>query len=315
MRTKLRSRDRAAEQGLVAVDRPAAPFKRVLVPLDGSSLAERALPFARALARLVHGDLILTRAVSPGATGRDPLAAELHDVSDAEEYLERLGGGYQVDMTIEHSAARGEPASEIAQVARSRGADLVVMATHGRSGVSRLLLGSVASSLLRQLSLPMLLVRAGLELPRWEKGLQRILVPLDGSDFARTNLSKVAELAKAANARVVLLHVIPPTPPELTVYQMVSLPEAEDEQAISDRALASLSEAATPLNRLGVALETEVVFGPPAKCIAAAASEHACDLIAMTTHARTGLNRLVLGSVADEVLRAADVPLLVLREK
>jgi nucleotide-binding universal stress UspA family protein len=287
------------------------PFRRILVPLDGSELAERALPFARSLAHLVGGNLILARVADGRRPFGDPVGAQIKAAAEAEAYLERLADGQRAGYVAERSLPYGDPATEIAKLAGERSADLIVMSTHGRSGLGRALLGSVADTLVRRTALPLLLVRAGLPLDRWEHGLRRILVPLDGSELAEAALPRVAALAQASGARVTLLQVVGPPTPELQPYEVAVLPE--DDEALAEQARRYLAGAAARLSERGVGVESEVAFGWPAERIGAAAAEHHADLIAMSTHGRGGLDRLIVGSVADRVLRRAEVPVLLVR--
>ena len=287
------------------------PFRRIAVPLDGSELAERALPFARSLAQLVGGNLILARVADGRGRFGDRIEAQIEAAAEAEAYLERLMDGRRAGYVVERSLPYGDPATEIARLAGERSADLIVMSTHGRSGLGRALLGSVADTLVRRTQLPLLLVRAGLPLDRWEHGLRRILVPLDGSGLAEAALPRVAALARASGARVTLLQVVGPPAPELRPSEVAGLPE--DDEALAERARRYLAGAAARLSEQGVGVETEVTFGWPAERIGAAAAEGHADLIAMSTHARGGLDRLIVGSVADQVLRRAEVPVLLVR--
>jgi nucleotide-binding universal stress UspA family protein len=300
-----------AESGLVAVSWPCLPFKRVLVPLDGSPLAERALPFARALAQLVQGDLILVRAAPSHHTYAAAIEAQLKETFEAEQYLARLARAYQADFAIETSVPQGQPADEIIRLAALRGADLVVMTTHGRSGLDRVLLGSVADAVIRRTQLPILLIRGNLPIRRWEHGLHSILVPLDGSEPAETALYKIVPLAERAGARVTLLQVLGPRLPELAAYDVVGLPDEGGAQA--EQSQAYLSRLASGLHERGLQVQTEVLPGRPAERIGGLASSGQYDLIAMATHARRGLNRILVGSVADEVLQSAPTPLLLFR--
>jgi nucleotide-binding universal stress UspA family protein len=169
----------------------------------------------------------------------------------------------------------------------------------------------VADGLVRRTKLPLLLIRAGLPLRCWEGGLHRILVPLDGSELAESILPRLADLARVARARLTLLEVIGPPMPELTPYAVAYLPE--DDDVLAEQARAYLGRVAASLAERGVEADVEVAFGRPAERIAAAAAQHRFDLIAMATHGRGGMDRLIVGSVADEVLRQASVPLLLFR--
>lgn len=287
------------------------PFKRVLVPLDGTQLAERALLFARKLVRLLKGDLILVRAATARPLYGDRAEALLKAAAEAEAYLDRKVDRYAMGYPVEVSVPFGEPATEILNVATLRQADLIVMTTHGRSGLSRLLRGSVVDELVRGTRLPLLLIRAGAALDQWERGLRRILVPLDGSELAESVLPRVEALAQTAMARLTLLQVIGPVMPELKAYEIAYLPE--DDGILADQARAYLARVAAPLRERGLDVETRVAFGKPGDRIAAATTDNAYDLVAMATHGRGGIERAMVGSVADEVLRTASAPVLLFR--
>src|SRR5438067_4959428 len=124
-------------------------FRRILVPLDGSELAERALPFARSLAHLVGGNLILARVADGRRPAGDPVKAQIEAAAEAEAYLECLADDRQAGYVAERSLPYGDPATEIARLAGERSVDLIVMSTHGRDGLGRALLGSVADTLVR----------------------------------------------------------------------------------------------------------------------------------------------------------------------
>jgi nucleotide-binding universal stress UspA family protein len=168
----------------------------------------------------------------------------------------------------------------------------------------------VADALVRRSRLPLLLVRNDLPIRRWGHGLRRILAPLDGSELAEKALTRTAALAEAAQARLTLLQVVGPVMPELSSFEIVRLPE--DDETLVGQAEDYLRATAAPLVRRGLEVQTRVVLGTPGEQIAAvAAAGH--DLVAMATHGRGGIERLMVGSVADHVLRTADVPVLLLR--
>jgi nucleotide-binding universal stress UspA family protein len=295
-------------------EEPSMLFKRMLVPLDGSELSERALPFAQALACTLRADLILARVAGPGRPGGGEAEGEgegkLEAAVEAQRYLQGLAGDYRTNYAVEYSVPFGDPAEEIPRVAEVRAADLVVMATHGRSGFPRLFLGSVTEALVRQTQLPLLLVRGDLPMRRWEHGPRRILVPLDGSELAERALNQAAALAEAARAQLTLLQVVGPVMPELRSFEVARLPE--DDEALADLAEGYLRRVAAPLVGRGLEVQTVVVRGTPGEQIAATAAA-GYDLIAMATHGRGGIERLIVGSVADQVVRTADVPVLLVR--
>jgi nucleotide-binding universal stress UspA family protein len=296
---------------LVQLDQPSVLFKRLLVPLDGSPLAEQALPFARAMARIVDGDLILVRATNVKGAYLDLAEAQVRAATEAEHYLKEVADRYGTCHPVEYSVPYGDPAAAVAGVAQTRAADLIVMTTHGRGELARMVLGSVADAVVRETRVPLLLIRAGLEIDAWEQGLHRILVPLDGSALAEAALPRVAELARLTNARLTLLQVIGPPMPELTAFEIARLPE--DDGELAAEAEAYLRRVAATLHERGLDVDTAVRFGDPAACIAEETALNHHDLVAMSTHGRSGIDRLVVGSVADRVLRTARAPLLLFR--
>jgi nucleotide-binding universal stress UspA family protein len=170
----------------------------------------------------------------------------------------------------------------------------VVMATHGRSGLGRLLFGSVADQVLRNAEVPILLVPANCEHFWTTDQPASILVSLDGSELSETILGAAVEVADALKAELSLLRVADSSTP---------MPYADSYlEAIADR-----------LRKDGTAAEAKLIPGQPAATIATVAREQDANLIAMATHGRSGLARLVLGSVATETLRRAHVPLLLVR--
>ncbi|HXG61848.1 MAG TPA: universal stress protein [Planctomycetota bacterium] len=278
-------------------------FQRVLLPLDGSPVSEAIFPYLRPLVRRSGVQLFLVRAVTPAAV--EPLAELLSEERGAAErhlasVAERLTGqGFLVRTFVRV----GAPLRVISDVAAEEYADLVAMSTHGRTGIERALFGSVTERVLRESVVPVLAIRPLLPprgdawAPGAEHALRTVLVPLDGSGLARGVLPWVRELASIVRARVVLLRVVEPGPAG-----------AEREEAERD-----LSQAARLLAEAAVATETLVEEGDPATMILATARRRPADLIAMTTHGRTGLARLAAGSVTERVLRGAGVPVLALR--
>jgi nucleotide-binding universal stress UspA family protein len=194
-----------------------------------------------------------------------------------------------------------------------------VLATHGRSGLGRWLYGSVADHVLRHAPVPVLLISAGCA-PAWpESGPGRILVPLDGSALAEAALAPAAALAGILRARLLLLRaVVPPVATE-TAYATghpyaTGQPYAYWDPAEALEATRSyLEPLAGGLRERGLTVDVEAAEGPPAAAIASSAWERGAGLIAMATHGRSGVGRLVLGSVATTTLHLAAVPLLLVR--
>ena len=291
-------------------------LRAIVVPLDGSPFALQALPVALGLAARSHAALHLVHVQSPpvplvnfpGAPTVDvALAAERAAVT--EETLQELAGRIRARWKLEVSVAirLGWTGETIAAYAREAGADMIVLATHGRGGVSRFWLGSVADELLRIADVPVLAVRPVRRDPGIgrERRFRHLLAPLDGSDLAEQALAPAVVTARLWNARLTLLRVIIPhlaiaRPAPVTRLDRADL--ARQRQQAEDY----LRGVADRLRREGVPVATRVVANAdPARAIIRAATAGRMDLIAIASHARGGLGRLLRGSVCDKVLRGA----------
>lgn len=289
--------------------------KTILVPLDGSPLAERALPYAETIARQMHAPLLLVRMLAL-PTSAAALAMPTGDfLPEAEAYLETqaarlIAHGISTDTRVLYADA----AEGILQEAESQGADLIVMATHGRTGLGRLVFGSVAEQILRRTKTPLLLVRA------WEDGVPpppiaahpRVLVPLDGSPFAEEALPVAVRLAMALGGALVLLHAVSPIEtviaPELGYP---AWPESPETRLAAGREYLHNLVARSATG--GCQVHFDVRLDVPTLAITEAARDHEAALVVMATHGRGALGRLALGGVAYATLTHTRVPLLLVR--
>lgn len=268
---------------------------RILVPLDGSELAEQILtPLAKFLRR-EDANLLLVRVVSE-ASATEQAQAELAAVAAR---LENDG------LTVAGSVRVGDPAEQILDAVDELKPDMVAIATHGRSGISRWIRGSVAERVLRGCSVPVLVAnpRAATETG---PAYPHVLVPLDGSRRSATILPLVEAFAKLHQAEVTLLRVgcHPWAPASADTIPIVPSKES---------LLASLEPARAQLEAAGLLrVRTRVEMGDEAESILEAA-EGGKSLIAMTTHGRSGTDRWLFGSVAEKVLRHCRCPVLVKR--
>jgi nucleotide-binding universal stress UspA family protein len=300
-------------------------FRKLLVPLDRSPLAEQAVGQAAAIARASHAeiDLILVHQPLPFAGFSDePWNAE--QWTDEEKYLEwiasELASGASVQAT--HTVQRGEAVDIISKRAREVDADLIVMTSHGRTGLSRAWLGSVADGVLRHSAIPVLMLR-----PLESKAdrlaahhlFEHILLPLDGSALAADILSPASALGRCSGARVTLLRIVQPVPLMTVDVDMAFTypPFIQDDEAtqhLVEEANQQLDETSRRLaEETGINVDAHVVVsGRTAQAIMDFASSHAVDVIAMSTHGR-GASRFLLGSVADKVLRGSALPMLIHR--
>ncbi|MDE3096182.1 MAG: universal stress protein [Chloroflexota bacterium] len=285
----------------------------VLVPLDGSEVAERALPYAAAVARALGAPVLLVSVRRPAATAlraRRPEQAdrvERETEAAARSYLEEASGRLDAALAPETAVRAGEPAEEIVSLARERGARLLVISTHGRSGIRRWIRGSVATRILRDATAPVLVVGPNVPAPVSPVSLRHLAVPLDGSPVAEAALPVAAALARALGARVALVRVVawavesyPFSPVAL------SLPELDDE-------LEADAHAYLDTHRTAVGdAETVILHGHAADRLCAFVEAERIDLVVMTTHARSPVTRAVMGSTADRVIQCP-APVLLIR--
>jgi nucleotide-binding universal stress UspA family protein len=302
-------------------------YHRILVPLDGSRLAERVLPYATLLARKSAARLILVQAQGESLAQRvDPwvavepvnpvdqaAGATAHVPDAAATYLDGLAarlvdGGVAAEVFLVH----GSGGDAIVRATREQGADLLALTTHGRSGLGRWLYGSVADHVLRHATIPVLLLPAGGTQPWDSESARRVLVPLDGSELAETALDPASTLARVLGAELVLVQAIEPG---VSPASEVSGGPLVDPAPLLAAAGEYLEGVAAALRAQGHTVVTQSAVGHAWPVISAAASAQSAAGIAMATHGRSGLARLVLGSVATATLQHAVVPLLFVRPR
>ena len=297
-------------------------FSRILIPLDGSKTAEKVLPYARRLATVSHGvvDLLgvveMTEIAGDIASNEAPYAEALirEAVRNSTEYLENLAKTFGT-CRVRNRVEQGRPEDIIIAAAAADRGTLIAMATHGRSGVSRWLLGSVTEKVLRGTVNPLLVVRAPRDAKTdGEAALTSVIVPLDGSDIAEAVLSRVAALAKALELHVILLRVyaLPLATYGEEDYYVPDYLELKNQ--IKDEAEGYLDSTASLLRAQGVAdVSTVVIEGSAADAIISLARKTPDNLVAMSPYGRSGLQRWVLGSVTEKVVRHCEDPVLIVR--
>jgi nucleotide-binding universal stress UspA family protein len=282
-------------------------IERIVVPLDGSLTAEAILPQVRRVLYRNDSEVILVRAVEPPPVENSLLVAEPL-LSAAREYIlgqqERLA---KAGVRVKHVVRIGSPVALILDVVEEEKATMIALATHGSTGVKRVLFGSVAEQVIRKTPVPVLLLR-----PFWsyellpqgapeQRPVRNLLLPVDGSDLSVEALPGVIEFADLFETRVVLLRVLEEK--KRKAGSADGKPEAEKQ----------LQALARSIEKKGVETLSLVEKGDPTEQILNAVRFHEIDLIAMTTHGRSGLRRAVTGSVTEDVLRKATVPLLITR--
>ena len=286
-----------------------------MVPLDGSQHAERALRPAIRLARAAGGRLLLPRILPPPTPAhlRQPAAlrplvqAHKDELTGSADYLHRgapraRAAGVEARWWVEH----GKAADTLAAAAQREDADLVVVATRGRRGLDRWLVGSTAETLMNEAATPVLVVPSGWSSDWPDERPPRILVALDGTAFGEGVLGPAVAMARLLGAELCLLHAV------TLRSEDVDDAHAPPSSTIR-RARWYLHETAQRLRRMGLQVTTRVASGRPNRALAGAAVLAGADMVALASHGRQGLARMVFGNVAGDLLGKVGVPLLVTR--
>lgn len=298
---------------------PAGPLSRgpVVVPLDGSEPSERALAYAVALARAWDEQIVLTGVTTArnqgGLAGLAPsikLEFEESGVRQAEDYLRKVRNKLRRTVRVEAMVRIGDPAREVQTAARKLNARLIVMTTHGRSGVSRWVQGSVAGKLLRESTIPLLAIGPNVPKPDPRKlRLKHILVPLDGGEAAEAALPVARQLAGDLGGRISVVRVV----------QWMADFSYQTQAAVFDSRLDKVLEQAGSeyLDRKLVALKGVEALGfvrrgSTVTRLRDFVTRQKVDLVVMATQSRIGLARATLGSVADRMIHGK-APVLLLR--
>ena len=291
---------------------------RIVVPLDHSEISESAVPLASHLARRRGIPLVLVHVLemSPEFTAYVHGVAEVDALIELEDtsqkYLTRIAGDIE-GVDVSTIVLRGRPAARLVEYVDELQDSIIVMGSHGRAGFRRMVTGSVAARVVQASTVPVIVVR-----PEGEDGevtvpdvIRKVLVPLDGSDFAEHALESVYELVQAEDVMVRLVRVS-----ELAVYPSTMYGAASYE-AVDAYMAAIQAESEDYLKNKSAEFEDrpgsvswEVRDGTTSAAILEAAKEFDADLIAMSTHGRTGFRRFLMGSVAEQVLREAGIPVM-----
>ncbi|MDX2194250.1 MAG: universal stress protein [Gemmatimonadales bacterium] len=296
-------------------------FRSILVPLDGSPFAERALDVAARLARRDHAALTLVR-VAPaevlalGAGGVPPIDPTLDRAqrAEAEAYLDDVATRLRESEAVAAVTVvrTGPIIDELVAIAADVRPDLVVMTSHGRSGLVRAWMGSTADELIRALDVPTLVLRQpDTPQPAGSLRFERVLVAVDGSDFADLAIEPALGLVERPGGRLTLLRVVLPES-HLGAFPSEAWSEAATSRMQQATAANVLEQRAERIAARGIAVDSHVIAHEhPATAILEFAGQHGCDAIALATHGSSGFARLVFGSVADRLLRASVRPLLI----
>ena len=298
----------------------AKALNAILVPLDGSALAERALPAAMGLAEATHAalHLVTVQPPMPFLTTDTPIPPDMLEEEGArlEAYLRdtAMELSARCGSPVRHALVFGQPAASLGKYAGSNAIDLIVMTTHGRSGLTRMALGSVAEALLRSVTVPVLLFTPETATADGPTRFATVLVALDGMSGSDVIVDAAVALGGVAHATAyTLVHVIENPPPMLA--RIAFYPERvapawrERREARARRALDPMADQ---LREGGLTASVQLLAGyPVSRQLLDFARTSGSDLLVMGTHAPRGAERVLLGSVADDVIRHADRPVLV----
>jgi len=295
--------------------------KHILVPLDGSEFAEQALPAAEALCIAYESRLTLLtvkqkesflKSIHFSLTFK---GRRLSINGERETYLQKIENSLKAKgIEVDHTIRTGEVAESINGLVKEIGVDMVVISSHGRSGVSRLLLGSVANQVLQQATCPIMVVHPIEGVTPAVPKFKKLLVTLDGSEFAERVLPYVK--ASVIFESVVLLISVPQVP-EAEMYGAVVNEIQELREHAETEAKEYLEGVSTNLQKAGVNTTVIVTGSRPAQTIVSVAQKEKVDVIMMATHGRGGMDSLVVGSVAERIVQNTCCPvfLVPIRER
>ncbi|MEX1157980.1 MAG: universal stress protein [Thermomicrobiales bacterium] len=279
---------------------------RIVVPLDRSAQSEMAIPYATMLAGIFDARVMYLYVV--------PEQEDL-EIGSADQYLTEIGERFSTGTGYRTAVRMGSAAEAILDAAHDPGT-MIVMATHGRGGLQRMLIGSVADAVVRKATVPVALINVGGELVPLTEPFHHILVPLDGSQRSESALPLALELARRCRAHVHLLQVVVPVSVGDIGYASDTSYLGPDAYAIlmddlERAAYDDLKSAVGDCERAGVPVSTHVRVGTPGDAIPRVAHDVIADLIVMATRGRGGARRMVLGSIATGLIQHSDLPLIV----
>jgi nucleotide-binding universal stress UspA family protein len=280
-------------------DTGTASAIRILVPLDSSAEARTALPYAAALA--TPGTEIVLLTVVPS-----------RDADTARAGLETAAQRLRVaGLSVRTEVASGDPARRIVDTAAELGAEMIVIASHGRGALGRLIHGSVADRVGRESLVPVMVVRAN-QLQPGPVGITRLVVPLDGSSRAEAALPVATALSRRLGTPISLVRVVEPAnlmPPAVGVGEAIPFEIYDEaEKELEQETRRYLDTMAQTLREQGLPVATSVLMGPPAMSIEEAT--HLGDVLVLCSHERTRVMRWLLGSVAEKLTREDESPVI-----
>jgi len=295
-------------------------YERILVPLDGSSQGEIVLPYVYQMATRFKTEILLVSVTEPLIPQPDQLHPSY--LSHLAEQMHRDLRGWEPkgEPGIQSKVLLGDPADEILKCAEQNKVSIIVMASRGRSSRGPWILGNVAAKVLRATDKPILLVRsqAKNDALRQKRLVRKMLVPLDGSPIAEQVLPHAEAVAGTLGSEILLFHVFEPMRKHAGGVVYRALPDEvvnEENDRRKQAGLSYLNEISKKMKAQETPVSIEVTRGSPADQILDYAETHGTDLIAMSTHGRSGIGRWVFGSVTDKVLHSGDTAVLVVRAR
>jgi nucleotide-binding universal stress UspA family protein len=299
-------------------------FEKILVPLDGSELAEIALPYAQNLAVSLGSEIHLIHVSEPGHAQHE----RMHEL-----YIEKMGEsvkqGAELHPTLREGQSikvksailKGDPAGQIVDYADQEDISVINMATHGRSGITRWVMGSVADKVIRATNLPVVIFRTERPLTGEAEGA-KYLITLDGSKESEAILPYVEELGSKIGGEVVILAVVtratrpittPGAPYLAHSFEAASAFTQDEMEKNKAEAEAYMGKVCSAFEGKGIKTTCEVRFGAPAEQILKFASEMNPHIVMLATHGRSPLGRATIGSTADKLLHEGNTPLLLVK--
>jgi nucleotide-binding universal stress UspA family protein len=312
-------------------------FKKILVPLDGSIESETVLPYVRDLAIRFGSEVDI---LSVGLGSKKRRVNQLLD-DYVQHVVEHLQNNHincrsvlvysesenetidfaqvateKLDIRAKGKVFYGGPAETILFYTQRHHVNLIIMATHGHSGLKRWWLGSVFEKVISQCTVPVLVIHSKhvREIDREHRATFRhVLAPLDGSEAGESALHDAEEVAVKTGASITLLHVIPE--PHAVEARFLGSEFTRFVKAMHDAGENYLTRTCNRLSEKGIKASYKIVYGDPAQQIIDIAAHEKNDLIALSTHGRSGITRFVMGSVADKVLHASKLPMWLVRPR
>ncbi len=282
-------------------------FESILVALDGSKLAEQALPYTAEIANAFASEIFLIKVCRTEETDFSSVS-QAYLNKQAEQLRKKLIG----EVRINTSVSLGRPAQEIIRYAVEKNISLIIITSTGRSGIIPWLLGSTANEIIHSVKVPLLVVKVSKSPPSSVK-LKRLLVPLDGSERSEAILPYTTRLAQNLSAEVILIQIVAPGRHVHTIGGLDYVYfKDKDMESMKAAAQEYLDRMVARLAREHVTTKCEIRIGEPSLEIASYADENHCDLITMSSHGHSYMERWTYGSVAYKILHSSNRPVLIL---